>query len=210
MKHRISLLFAFLILCGEIFSQVSLRIYNYRPTGKEYGFVFKPTYSADLGFTFPLDEDNWVRFSASVTFLRMKTRMDTFPTYATVSGNGSGPSVLPGDQVFQKYNIIKAFAGIDAAIINHEKIKFYIGTDIIIGGTAVEYTYKVDGLVDEGYSGGGILAGIRGRLGCDFVLNEDWVIFATTNRSYFIITEPGARGSANDYGLGVRWVFIHD
>lgn len=198
-----------IVLSNDLSAQVSLRLFNYRPTGREYGFTFKPVYSGELGFTLPLDEDHWVRASASITYLRMRTRMDTFPTYATVSG-GSGPSVLPGEQVFQKYDIVKIFAGIDVAVLNKEKIKFYIGTDVIAGGTSVEYTLTIPTLLEEGYSGGGILMGIRGRLGCDFVINDDLVVFASANRSYFFISEPAARGSANDYGIGVRWIFIHD
>ncbi len=209
MRKLLLVFFLFLFSFNDLTSQVSLRVFNYRPTGKEYGFTFKPIFSGELGFTFPFDEDHWVRFSASVTFLRMKTRLDTFPVYATVSGGG-GASVLPGQQVFQKYNIFKAFAGIDVAVVNKEKIKFYLGTDIIAGGTDVQYTLKVNTLLDEGYSGGGILIGIRGRLGCDFIINDDFVVFATINSSYFIISEPAARGSANDYGVGIRYIFIHN
>ncbi len=209
MRRLVVLFLLVLSLSNELSSQVSLRLYHYRPTGREFGFTFKPTVSGELGFTFPFDEDHWVRFGASVTFLRMKTRMDTFPTYATVSG-GSGPSVLPGAQVFQKYNLLKAFAGLDVAVVNKEKIKVYLGTDIIAGFASVEYTYTVETLIDEGYTGGGVVIGLRGRLGCDYSLNDDFVLFATVNRSYFLIEEPAAVGSANDYGIGVRWIFIHD
>lgn len=205
-------LVAFIILMScfrASFSQVSLRVFNYRPTG-DFGYVFKPTYSAELGFALPFSENRRVRFAASVSFLNLKPRLDVFPIYATVSGGGQPDAVLPGTQSFQKYNLFNLCGGIDIAIVNKDKFKFYLGTDINIGGSSVEYTSQIVTLSDEGYSGGGYLLGFRGRLGIDYSLSEKFIIFASAQRSYFLLNEPATLGSANDYGIGIRFQFMNN
>lgn len=203
---RIFLYFSFLILfTGKTFSQISLKVYNYRPTG-EFGFVFKPTFSAEVGYLDSFEEDKRFRTRASVSFLVMKPRLESFPIYGILS-DGTGDHVLPGSQSFQKYNIAQLFAGFDIAFLKKEPFYVFAGMDITIGAASVEYTDYIETYKDESYSGGGFLGGFRFRLGTEYDFNEHIGIFIHAQRSVWLITEPAAFNWANDYGLGVKYNF---
>ena len=57
---------------------VGVRVYNYRPTG-EFGFVMKPTYTAEIMFIDEFRKKKRTRFNFSATYLHMKPRMAEFP-----------------------------------------------------------------------------------------------------------------------------------
>jgi hypothetical protein len=204
MRYSIKLTVLLLLIIKISTAQIFVRAFNYRPTG-EFGFAFKPTYSAEIGYMPEFEDDSWIRICASATYLVMKPRLDTFPIFAVKSGNGT--SVLPGQQSFQKYNLLLAHGGIDVAVFKREKFFAYIGTDIMIGAASVEYTSNVNTLITEGYSGGGVIAGGRFRLGLQYNVTYSIGIIAHVSRTVGLLSEPRALNWANDYGIGIRYQF---
>jgi opacity protein-like surface antigen len=182
-----------------------LKLYNYRPTG-EFGFVMKPTYSAELGFESSFDKTTRFKYHFSATFLKMKPRLESFPIYGILH-DGSGEHVLPGSQSFQKYNIAQIFGGFDIAFIKKAPFYAYAGLDVTIGAASVEYTDYIETFKDESYSGGGILAGFRVRLGAQYDLSEHWGIMLNAERSVWLLSDPAAINWSNQYGLGVIYKF---
>ncbi|MDO9185029.1 MAG: hypothetical protein Q7W13_03385 [Bacteroidia bacterium] len=177
-----------------------IRGFNYRPTG-EFGSVMKPLFSAEIGYQQPFEGDR-VRGGFLFTFLQMKPRMDVFPVYGIV-----GTTVLPGEQSFQKYNLGLLLCDLDFAFVNKEKYTIYTGLGLIMGGANVEYEYNIQTAVYESYSGGGILAGFRFRLGAEYIINDYIALNLNANRNVFLVTEPRALAWANDYGIGMRYSF---
>lgn len=202
---RILFIFAFMAVFSEYLNaQVFLRIGNYRPTG-EFGFVMKPTVSFEGGLAGTINEDNKWRTMASLSFMRMTPRMDTFPTVTTMT-TGSGTTILPGQQSFSKYNIILLSVGFDYPFYYTDQLAIYGGFDLQAGGATVEYYENVPTYKQFTYSGGGVIAGGRFRLGFDYYINDNWGLFASATRHIFLITEPAAISAANDYGIGIRYI----
>jgi hypothetical protein len=204
MRHSIKLTVLLLLIIKISTAQIFVRAFNYRPTG-EFGFAFKPTYSAEIGYMPEFEDGSWVRICASATYLAMKPRLDTFPIFAVKSGNGT--SVLPGEQSFKKYDLFEIFAGIDVAVVKYKGFFAYIGTDVMIGAGSVEYTTNVNTLITEGYSGGGAIVGGRFRLGLQYDVTYNIGIIAHVTRSVGLLSEPRALNWANDYGVGIRYQF---
>jgi hypothetical protein len=181
-------------------SQIFVRAYHYRPTGG-YGYVFKPGFSAEIGYMPEFEKR--VRFCASATYAIMKPRAESFPIYAVKNSGGS--TVLPGTFSYKKYNVLNLFAGIDVAIIKKEKFFAYLGTDVFLGTASVNYNYDVAQYKTMGYSGGGYLIGLRVRLGAQYDVTEKIGIIAHINRLGFKVTEPSSTNWLNDYGIGIRY-----
>lgn len=192
----------FFAFCGSniALGQISVRLFNYRPTG-EFGFVMKPAFSAEIGLQQPFDRER-IRGGFSVTYLQMKPRMNIFPVYGII-----GPTVFPGEQSFEKYNIGLFFFNIDFAIVHQETFNVFMGLGLILGGANVEYEYNIQTAVYESYSGGGIIGGLRFRLGAEYIINDNIGITLNANRSVFLVTEPRTLGWANDYGIGILYSF---
>ena len=167
------------LLATHAFGQISLQVFNYRPTG-EFGFVMKPTVSVQAGYLQSFDDDSRFRIRAGATFLVMKPRMDVFPVYGLLFDGKQ--YVLPGTQSFNKYNILLLSGGTDFAFIRKEKYFIYAGLDITFGAASVEYVDEIQGLQDESYSGGGYLGGLRGRLGAEYDFNEHIGLFIDAER----------------------------
>jgi hypothetical protein len=195
-----------IIFVQSSFAQVSLRFYNYRPTG-EFGFVMKPTFSAEAGWMDSFDDDHRFRSQVSISYVILKPRMESFPIYANQYGGLTGDHVLPGSQSFQKYNVAQLFGGFDLAFIRKEPFYAYAGLDVTVGAASVEYTSEIETFISEGYSGGGFLGGFRFRLGAEYDITEHIGIFINANRGVWLLSDPAAINWANDYGLGVKYKF---
>jgi hypothetical protein len=183
-------------------AQISLQVFNYRPTGI-FGFVMKPLVSAELGYQGKF-EDGRFRSNFSVTYLHMKTRQDTFPESGVLIDNGT--HITPGYESYSKYNILQVASGADFAFIKKDKWAVFAGADLLVGFANVDY-HNVDIMVDETYSGGGLLAGFRGRLGAEYTISDHISVYFAATRSYFLITEPAGLFSANTYGFGTSYDF---
>lgn len=200
MRTFLKIIFFILLGSNIAFSQIMIRGFNYRPTG-EFGSVMKPLFSAEIGYQQPFEGDR-VRGGFLFTFLQMKPRMDIFPVYGII-----GMTVYPGEQSFQKYNLGLLLADIDFAFVNKEKYTMYTGLGLIMGAANVEYEYYLQSAAYESYSGGGILAGLRFRLGAEYIINDYLALNINANRGFFLVTEPRALAWANDYGFGMRYSF---
>ncbi|MES2515313.1 MAG: hypothetical protein V4580_14265 [Bacteroidota bacterium] len=183
-------------------SQIFVRAYHYRPTG-DFGSVFKPGFSAEIGYMPKFEER--LRVCVSATYMVMKPRRDAFPIVGIQQGTKT--VILPGEDRFDKYNLLHLFAGIDVAIIKRKKFFAYLGTDLTVGVGSVDSRTEVKTLISEGYSGGGGIAGFRGRIGLQYNLTDHIGLIAHVNRTGYILTEPRTVNWFNDYGMGVRYHF---
>lgn len=191
---------------ANLHAQLYFHVGNYRPTG-ELGLVLKPTISYEAGYTSGIiDDDNKWRTNATLTFIKGTPRLDTFPV-TTVQSGGNGTIILPGKQSFSKYNLIFISFGFDYPFYFNDRFSAYGGFDIQGGSAGVSYYYYVPTLKEETYDGGGFLGGIRFRLGFDYHINDALSISATAMRHGMLITEPAALVAANDYGVGLRYMF---
>ena len=136
----------------------------------------------------------------------MKPRLDVFPVTGLLV-DGGVLRVLPGKESFQKYAMGNLYCGMDYAFVQTDNFFVYAGLDVIVGAVNVDYTDYVPTYKDESYTGGGILAGFRFRLGVEYSINDKVGIFLNANRSYGLIAEPKTYYSANAYGFGMRYSF---
>ena len=204
MRTFLKIIFFIFFGSNIAFGQITVRLFNYRPTG-EFGFVMKPLYSAEIGWQNPFYKSRF-RTGFSLTYLKMKPRMDVFPVSGVLT-DGSGTRVLPGTESFQKYNIGLLIVDEDFAFVQQKKFNIFIGTGIMIGAASVNYTNQVQSVINETYQGGGILGGFRFRLGAEYIINDYIAISIIANRNVFLVSDPGAINWANDYGIGVRYTF---
>lgn len=202
MRNILLSFFVSLLWFQTSFAQLSLRVFNYRPTG-EFGFVMNPTFSVEIGYMKSFENEGRLRPNFSVTVLNMKPRMKTIPTYGVINGR----QVLPGELSFQKYFIYQLNAGMDIAFIQKKKFVGYAGWQIILGGADVNYTNNVETIIQVTYEGGGILGGLRFNLGAEYDFNEKISVFANANRCVFLVAEPKSLNWANDYGIGMCYTF---
>ncbi|WP_353484529.1 hypothetical protein [Haliscomenobacter sp.] len=207
MKTLIAIVTLLLFVTTLSFGQISIRVFNYHPTG-EFGFVMSPLTSLELGLQGRFSkriERRW-RANMSLVYLRMKPRLDVFPV-AGFAVDGKGSRVIPGLQSFQKYNIAQFIFGYDYAIVHKEKFNFYAGLDLLGGAASVDYELVYPSWKDETYQGGGVMVGLRARLGVEYAISDHIGVCINTNRSGFYLREPAAKLWAIDYGLGVRYTF---
>lgn len=204
-KHLRFLFFiAGFYLCTQLHAQGFVRVGNYRPTG-ELGFVMKPAICFEAGLSGTIDDDNKWRAIASVSFVKLEPRMDTFPV-VTVMTSGSNTTILPGKQSFSKYNLITLSVGFDYPFYYNDKFAVYGGFDLQAGGASVSYYENVPTYKEESYDGGGVFIGIRLRAGADYYFNDNWSVFASAQRHGILVTEPAGIFAANDYGVGLRYM----
>jgi len=188
------------------FGQISLRVFNYRPAG-ELGFTMKPLVSAEIGWQDRFSKRSYKRFRAglSIMYLNFKPRMEVFPTYGVLRDGGL-TTVIPGAQSFQKYAIFKVNVGFDYAIIHKKKLNVFVGADLIIGTLSIDYSSN-SAFINDTYKGGGMLAGLRFRLGTEYSLTDQVSAFFTANHNRILISEPRSFIHSNDLGLGARYSF---
>jgi hypothetical protein len=203
--NRYILICFFLFMAKINVAQIGVKVFNYRPTGA-LGFVFKPTYSAEVCYIQPFEEDERWRMAATATFLVLKPRMQSFPT-TTLESGGNGDRILPGAESFSKYNILQGFYGFDYSIVNKDPFYFFCGADVTVGLTTVEYTENIEELIESDYTGGGFLVGLRFRIGAEYNINKNFSATIHAERCGWVVSEPRAFCAANMYGLGIIYKF---
>ncbi|HET6226511.1 MAG TPA: hypothetical protein VFF27_09550 [Bacteroidia bacterium] len=198
------LMIALLLSVTEItLAQVIVKGYHYHPTG-DFGFVFKPTFSAELGVMGSFIEGRKLRGVVTGTYVKLKPRLNEIPITG-VRSDGTGDHILPGTQSFKKYNIAQLLLGFDYAFIRKEKFFVYGGFDLTVGRANVVYTEYVQTYMESSYDGGGVLGGCRFRLGAEYLLNPYFSLLINAQRGGWLLTDPAAINFANDYGLGVKY-----
>lgn len=193
--------FIFLFLSNAIHAQIGGRAFMFRPTG-DFGFWMKPAYSLELMYIKPFEEEKWYRYNVSLTAMDMKPRLEPFPVYST-----SGKQIKPGEFTFQRYLLVEAMPGIDVAVFKKEKWSAFIGSDVTIGLSDIEYTNIIKTVTDEGSVDMGVLIGLRYRIGAEYKLNDNLYLFTTVNRGFIYAGTPKGFLWGNDYGIGIHYQF---
>ncbi len=201
MKLYISLFFIF-ISFGTA-AQIAVKGIYFNPTS-DLGVTFKKRFTGEILYLQEIDEDEIFRGRAGISYVPLKSRLDTFPVYAVKSGNGT--SVLPGYEIYKKYTMGFLFVGVDWAFLNREPYYLYIGCDAMGGAIDVEYEASYQTYKDESFSGGLSMAGLRFRTGFQYDLNDHFSVFGEFTRSYYGIEETGFQ-SHYDYGTGLQFIF---
>lgn len=195
-------LFIGLFVNVNLQAQYSVKVVHFRPTG-EFGAVMKRSIALELSYTDNFDDGHW-RTRLGIMYIHNKPRMDTFPVFATVSGGSAGFQVLPGYQVFNRFDMIHITGGVDYRINTIGKLSPYIGTDILIGGTIMnEHTYY-ETYLDDYVSGSDFIGGFRFRAGAEYFIADRICLFGEVNRGVYLVTDRGFF-SHYDLGLGVRY-----
>ena len=200
MKKLVLLCFIFLNV--SLFSQVGIKLMHIRPTGN-MGASLKPAVGFELIYK-PFDDESDFKFRFGVGYAKFKSRLDTFPTYGTISGGGT--TVTPGWTVINKYSIVTLMGGFDYHVTVNDKLSFYPGIDLGAMFSIVAYDSYAPLISSESYSGGYTYFGSRLRLGGEYLIIEDIGIFAEYTRGMHFSPEVGPLGY-NDYSIGVRLNF---
>jgi hypothetical protein len=196
-----------LVSTGIASAQLSVRLYNYRPTG-DYGAYFKPTFSAEVGYAKTF-EDNWVRPVLMGTVINLRPRMKEFPTTGEIE-DYNGVRVYPGTMTYYRFIMAQLHGGIDVAVYKKEdKFNAFLGTSLIAGQAFVHYHEVIPQVMDEeGYVGGTEL-GFQLRLGGEYQVNDYLGIIVSANRNFYLMISEDLGGTywSNDYGVGVSYHF---
>jgi len=198
--------------CALVYSQVGVKVYQFRPLG-ELGFAMNKKLSSEILF---LPEfNNKVRLRFGFSRVALKPRLTTFPTYTIISGDGVGDiisgtgniAILPGAKTYTKYNIFWISSGVDWRLIDSEKIQVYSGADVLAGGLTENYELITEALSEVSYSGADILGGIRLRLGVEYLINKVGIFVEAEGSSYLI----NHRGFFSNHalGFGLRHQFLN-
>jgi hypothetical protein len=201
MKKIITLFFIF--ICFNSFSQVALKIINFRPTG-ELGMLMKPTITGEL-FYKDFDDESKVIPRFGLGFIKCTPRLDTFLVQGLIVSQTT--TVSPGYITYQKYNLFYLYGGMDYKISIYKGFSLYPGIDVNLGGTIVEYQSQYPTISSEDYSGGSVYLGIRTRAGAEYEIKEEKAaIFIEATRNMNLIPQE-AFFAYNDYGIGFRYKF---
>ncbi len=185
-------------------AQLAVRLLHFNPTGDQ-GILFEKRFTAEIMYMQDFaNEGGSSRMRAGISYTPLKSRLDTFPSYAVQEG--SGTLVLPGYEIYKKYDLISAFMGADWAVLDREPFYLFLGGDIMGGVVNMEYEANYETILDESFSGGLAMVGIRLRAGTQYMITDKVIVFGEVTRSYYYIEEYSFQ-SHYDYGIGIQYVF---
>jgi hypothetical protein len=188
---------------GYSYSQLGLKILNFRPYG-DLGAILKSGFTGEIMYLKNADDDPFrARFGFS--FISLKPRLDTFPLVAETNASGYA-SVIPGWEVINHQTIGFVFCGYDYVLLDPEKFFIYPGADLLAGFTSVKVHTFYPGISDSEESTGGVLGGIRLRIGAQVMLNGEWGIFAEASHSMYIMSQDETTHAHNDFGIGIQYL----
>jgi len=190
-----------LCLSLQTSAQIGVKLIQFRPVD-EFGMVMSKQFSGELMYQSEFDDSR--RFRFGLGYVPFSPRLDTFPVVAYEDGNGL--KVLPGYEVFHKYNMMYLFGGMDYAFWENDSWFAYGGLDLIGGGIDKDYDLYYATLSDEHNSGGEKLAGGRLRVGGQYMLSEHAGINLEFARAYYWLEEDGWF-SHNEIGIGFQYIF---
>jgi len=194
------ILFACLILAGlNSSAQVAVEVLQFRPTG-QLGAIMKKTISGEVLIVQDFDDD-W-RARIGISYASLKPRLDTFPVTSVIISNTT--TVIPGYEVYHKYNMFFISAGMDYDLLKGDHFFLYPGMDILIGG--VNSVYDHVGYTDGSTSGGDMFGGLKFRAGGEYEFKSKIRVFAELTRSIYLVQEQGLLNH-NEIGLGIRFNF---
>jgi hypothetical protein len=199
---KLLFLLPLMIISTCVLSQVGVKITHFRPTG-DLGAILKPTIGGEVVWK-SFDEEAGFIIRYGLIVSKYQARMDTFPTYAVAHSNST--TVLPGNSVIHKFNMLSFTMGFDYMVSLSEKFSFYPGLDVGLQIVDMEYESIVETYIEEGFTGSSV--GIVGRLraGTEYLILENLGLFAEVQRNLAFTVDNGGFGY-NDYGIGVRYNF---
>lgn len=162
-----SLLIVFL-LSLNLRAQYGVSLNHINPKGN-YAQVFKST----VGFEFVFrasEQDDQLRFGASIGYFKLTAKQDTFPVYA-VSGGGGGTKLYSGYETFNNYFSIPIGINLDYQFLDR-KLSPLVGIDFYSHFFSYDYTSeieKVDNVVAEESN---VSIGYLPRIGLSYDHNE--------------------------------------
>ena len=185
-------------------AQIGVRLIQFRPAGQQ-GFAMNKTLTGEIMYIENFNEANSTRARLGICFAALKARLDTFPLTA-VKESGNTTSILPGYEVFHKYNVYFLFAGVDYPVLKHNSFYLFPGIDFLIGGIDMKYDLYYETFKEESFTGGNILVGFRLRAGAEYEIAEKAGVFLEVTRNMYFVEDQGFL-SHNDIGLGFRYNF---
>jgi len=199
MRFIITLLLFLTLSITVVLGQVAVRGLMFNPSGDQ-GQYFKKKFTAEIMY---MDQEFDERFRTrmGIGWVNLKSRLDTFPAYG-LKITDTETTLLPGYQIYNKYNIMYLFAGMDWSFVMKEKFITYLGMDVLGGQLVSDEIYNIETFISEESSGGYILGGLRFRLGGMYKISDLIYIFAETNVAGYIIGEH-SKQSHYDYGAGI-------
>ncbi len=197
MKKLVILVFLIISFTG--YGQIAVKVLQFRPSG-DFGALMKKTFTGEIMFMSKFKPH--FRMRAGLTFVPLKTRLDTIHFVTVRDGN----YLIPSYYTYKKYNMLNIFIGFDYSFIDNEHFAPYIGMDIIFGTVAVDYSKSIPTLEQEDAQINYVLAGIRPRIGFEYTFYEHYGIFLEVSRGMYLITENGFYAN-NDIGLGIHYTF---
>lgn len=205
MKKIFFLSITILFMTMSLYSQTGLRVFNFQPLGKN-AVYFKPGITAEMGYIEPFDTR--FRKTAFLTIINLKTTIPEIPTTGRIHEDGN-ITVCPGYQKFDLFMMIQIRAGYDFALIKQEKWNTFIGANVLMGGSILEYKDHIEliGGIDLSTNVPGIGAQIRA--GVDYQLTELFGVFFILNKGiYFSYSELISHTLWSDeFGLGFSYTF---
>ena len=184
-------------------AQLALKGYAFRPLG-DLGALMNRTFTGELMYMGDFTEGA-LRARVGICWIPLKSRLDTFPVYATGS-DGFGEKVYPGWQVYDKYNLSFLSIGLDLNPQDKDPFFWYIGGDILIGGINMEFQEHYETKLDYSFTGGQLLAGLRFRQGMEYVFNDSFGVFLEASETGYYLEETGLF-SYWDFGAGVHFIW---
>ena len=208
------LLLIFVSLSIQLHAQLAVKVLHFNPTG-EQGFLFKKRFAAELMYLgeFTHENDN-IRFRAGSSYVPLKSRLDTFPSYIIEED-----IVKPGYTTYEKYDMAFFFGGTEWACLHRDPFYMYFGGDVLIGGIIVNSdAYYEDAMesgeyYDESFKGGHFMCGFRWRAGAQYKVYKEHSVFAEFSQSFYglLNMDKGFMGkgvqSHHDIGVGIQFVF---
>jgi len=199
-KIFFGLLFLFSLNC---YSQIAGKILQVRPYG-EQAAILKPAITGELMGLKEFDDNLRIRYG--ISYVSFKPRLDTFPVIAEYFSGSTGFAILPGYEVITNYSMFLAFTGYDYDVLKKDNYFLYPGADILIGMTNVEYDTYYQTLSSGSDSNDGLLAGIRLRLGFEYMTSETIGLFLEATHSIYYLPHMKIWYAHQDIGIGVHYI----
>ena len=183
----------------EAKSQFYVKPLQWRPTG-ELGFLFKNSIAPEIGFKNSFNE-NYFRSRGGLAYIKQTPRLSAFPINSFEYSFGTY-TFFPAVEIIHKYNFAQFHIGIDFTPVPNSKLKPYLGTDISISDVRTEIETK-GGMKQSYNSVTNAALSLRGRIGLEYDINDQFSLFFEAQRQYGLIVQA-MYYSANDIGLGLN------
>ncbi len=180
------LILALLFSFNNSYSQIGLQFNYIKPSGA-MAYYFKPTFGMEIFSKLDDEDDNFV-FGASLGFYSLKTRLDTFKTYAIKVENGV-PSIHPGYEIYYDYFVMELGINSEYKFLL-SKFTPLVGLGINANLYSFNYKQEIETFISEDAVGeGSFYLAITPIVGVRYELNSNWVVSAGFGKNIGIISK---------------------